>query len=40
MDLMSYKVHHPDDLADLEHKVARYGLPVERVGRGESLGQG
>lgn len=40
MDLMSYKVHHPDDLADLERRVARYGLPVERISRGESLGQG
>ena len=40
MDLMSYKVHHPDDLADLEDKVSRYGFPVERISRGESVGQG
>jgi catechol 2,3-dioxygenase len=40
MDLMSFKVHHEDDLADLENKVSRYGLPVERISRGESVGQG
>lgn len=40
MDLMSFKVHHEDDLADLENKVARYGFPVERISKGEELGQG
>ncbi|MDR7360699.1 catechol 2,3-dioxygenase [Nocardioides marmoribigeumensis] len=40
MDLMSFKVHHEDDLAELEDKVTRYGFPVERLGKGESLGQG
>lgn len=40
MDLMSYKVHHEDDLADLEQRVSRFGFPVERMRRGESLGQG
>lgn len=40
MDLMSFKVHHEDDLADLESKVSRYGLPVERISKGEALGQG
>src|SRR6185503_19234312 len=40
MDLMSFKVHHEDDLADLENKVSRYGLPVERISKGEVLGQG
>lgn len=40
MDLMSFKVHHEDDLADLEHKITRYGFPVERISKGESLGQG
>jgi catechol 2,3-dioxygenase len=40
MDLMSFKVHHEDDLADLENKVSRYGLPVERISRGDVLGQG
>jgi len=40
MDLMSFKVHHDDDLDDLENKVARYGLPVERMSKGDVLGQG
>jgi len=40
LDLMSFKVHHEDDLVDLENKVSRYGLPVERISRGEVLGQG
>lgn len=40
MDLMSFKVHHEDDLADLENKVARFGFPVQRISRGECLGQG
>lgn len=40
MDLMSFKVHHEDDLADLERKVTRYGFPVERISAGESVGQG
>lgn len=40
MDQMSFKVHHEDDLDDLERKVSRFGFPVERVSKGESLGQG
>ncbi len=40
MDLMSFRVFHEDDLADLERKVTRYGFPVERISCGESLGQG
>jgi len=40
MDQMSFKVHHEDDLDDLERKVSQFGLPVERVSKGESLGQG
>jgi len=40
MDLMSFKVHHEDDLGDLENRVARYGFPVQRISRGESVGQG
>jgi catechol 2,3-dioxygenase len=39
-DLMAYKVAHDDDLDLLENKVHRYGLPVQRFGRGENLGQG
>ena len=37
---MSFKVHHEDDLADLELKVSRFGFPVERMSKGESVGQG
>lgn len=40
MDLMSFKVHHEDDLADLEQRVSRYGFPVERIAAGEAVGQG
>ncbi len=39
-DLMSFKVEHADDLAAFENAVARYGFPVQRVGVGESVGQG
>jgi catechol 2,3-dioxygenase len=38
--LMSFKVEHSDDLSDLENAVTRYGFPVQRVSRGESVGQG
>lgn len=40
MDLMAFKVHHEDDLADLETKVSQFGFPVERISKGETLGQG
>jgi catechol 2,3-dioxygenase len=40
MDLMAYKVQHEDDLNDLEDKITRYGLPVQRIAKGESRGQG
>ncbi|MCB0908166.1 MAG: catechol 2,3-dioxygenase [Nocardioidaceae bacterium] len=39
-DLMSFKVQHEDDLNDLENKVARFGLPVQRLSKGETVGQG
>ncbi len=39
-DLMAYKVQHEDDLDELENRVARYGFPVQRISRGETLGQG
>jgi catechol 2,3-dioxygenase len=39
LDLMSFKVHHEDDLVDLENKVSRYGLPVERISRARSWGR-
>ena len=37
---MSFKVEREDDLSDLENAVAKYGFPVERISRGESIGQG
>ena len=40
MDLMSFKVHHEDDLADLENRVSRYGFPVERISKGRDAGPG
>jgi len=40
MDLMSWQVEREDDLADLESKVTRYGLPVQRVSSGDVVGQG
>lgn len=40
MDRMSFKVHHEDDLADLENRVSRFGFPVERLAKGDALGQG
>ena len=39
-DLMSFKVERPDDLADFEDAVTRYGFPVQRISRGTSVGQG
>lgn len=39
-DLMTFKVQHEDDLSDLENAVARYGFPVQRLSKGEALGQG
>jgi catechol 2,3-dioxygenase len=40
LDLISFKVEQDEDLADLESRVERYGFPVRRVSRGESVGQG
>ena len=40
MELMSFKVEREDDLSDLENAVNRYGFPVQRISRGESVGQG
>ncbi|MQA13338.1 MAG: catechol 2,3-dioxygenase [Pseudonocardiaceae bacterium] len=40
MDLFSFLVETEDDLHDLERKVERYGCPVTRVSKGESVGQG
>lgn len=40
MDMMSFKVFRDDDLDELENRITRYGFPVERISRGEALGQG
>ncbi len=40
LDRMSFKVEHEDDLADLEKAVETYGYAVERVSKGEAVGQG
>jgi catechol 2,3-dioxygenase len=39
-DLMSFKVDRDDDLAGFENAVTRYGFPVQRISRGETVGQG
>jgi catechol 2,3-dioxygenase len=39
-DLMSFKVEHEDDLSDLENAVTRYGFPVQRLSKGDYVGQG
>ncbi|MFN8167331.1 MAG: catechol 2,3-dioxygenase [Candidatus Nanopelagicales bacterium] len=40
IEQMSFKVEREDDLSDLENAVTRYGFPVSRVSKGESVGQG
>ena len=40
MELMSFTVEREDDLSDLENAVNRYGFPVQRISKGESVGQG
>jgi len=40
MDGFTFKVEATDDLADLESRVERFGVPVRRVSRGAELGQG
>ena len=37
IELMTFKVEHSDDLSDLENAVSRYGFPVSRVSKGESV---
>lgn len=37
---MAFKVDHPDDLTEFERRIAQWGLPVERVHRGEDLAIG
>ena len=40
LDLFSFKVERADDLADLERRVEAYGQRVQRISRGEAVGQG
>ncbi|MEZ5192722.1 MAG: catechol 2,3-dioxygenase [Nocardioides sp.] len=40
LDQMAFKVAHEDDLDILENRISRYGLPVQRISKGESIGQG
>lgn len=40
LDRFSFKVEEERDLEDLESRIERWGLPVRRVSKGESVGQG
>jgi catechol 2,3-dioxygenase len=40
LDRFSFKVESEDDLDDLERRVETYGFAVNRVSRGEEIGQG
>ena len=40
LDLFSFRVEHADDLAELEKAVEAYGCQVQRLSRGEAVGQG
>src|SRR4029077_888194 len=40
LDLFSFRVEREDDLAELENAVSRYGCQVQRLSRGEAVGQG
>ncbi|MGH9246503.1 MAG: catechol 2,3-dioxygenase [Acidimicrobiales bacterium] len=40
IDRFSFKVEQEDDLADLERRVENYGFSVQRVAKGEEIGQG
>ena len=40
MDRYAFKVEHEDDLDELERKVEQYGFHVQRISRGEEVGQG
>lgn len=40
LDMFSFKVEREDDLSDLENRIQRYGMPVQRLSRGEHRGQG
>src|SRR4029079_3833304 len=40
LDLFSFRVEHEDDLAELENAITSSGCQVQRVSRGEAVGQG
>ena len=40
LDLFTFRVEREDDLAELEKAVKRYGCQVQRISRGEAVGQG
>lgn len=40
MDRFTFKVEREDDLDDLERRVETYGYRVERIAKGEEVGQG
>src|SRR5207237_8928706 len=40
LDLFSFRVEREDDLAELENAITRYGCQVQRISRGEAVGQG
>ena len=40
LDLFSFRVETEDDLAELEIAVQKYGCQVQRISKGESVGQG
>ncbi|MYF84052.1 MAG: catechol 2,3-dioxygenase, partial [Acidimicrobiia bacterium] len=40
IDRFSFKVEDDEDLAELEHRVESFGFRVERISKGEEIGQG
>ncbi|MDH3302046.1 MAG: catechol 2,3-dioxygenase [Acidimicrobiia bacterium] len=40
MDRFAFKVEHADDLAHFESRIEAAGHPVQRISRGEEIGQG
>ena len=40
LDLFTFRVEREDDLAELENAVPKYGCQVQRISKGEAVGQG
>lgn len=40
LDLFSFRVEREDDLDDLENRLTAYGCHVQRISKGEAVGQG